>query len=442
LLRGPHLAIPVVMRRLLSLVLVTACGASSGGGPAGADPDARPGDAASPDAAAVVVAPADPCPAVAPACPTAPSGFSAGDGLRAIDRCAFPLHDSARWDELSATIDAFPSTLPRVGLAEVLGDVNRAAVRVTSVPGSPPGLTTAFTWQSGDTAVAYWIPQGLTGSFDAGATGKRVLLVSWYYDQASDPGSAVDKGVRIAVIDASDPDSVRYRFALLVEPVMVDGRPDFAPVAVHAGGIAWLGDYLYVPVTGSGFRVFDLSRIFVLPSVDDRLGYDASAGYAAYSYRYAIPQVGAYGDAGACAPVFSFVAVDRSTATPTLVSGEYDAASVTGRLYRWPVDPASHRLVVTDAGRVVPDAAWLEGESHIQGGVSRGGTFWLSSSAPAGSGGALVRTAVDQPSATLPWIDAPEDLAFDPQGDQLWSLSERAGARYVFAAAAAALSSR
>lgn len=439
------------MRRLITLMFVAACGPSSGpGGPPGGDPatpDAASRDAATSDGATpVVVAPIDPCPTVAPACPTAPSGFSAGDGLRAIDRCAFPLHDSARGDDLSALIDSFPKALPRVTLADVLGDVNRAAVRATSVPGAPPGLATAFTWQSGDNAVAYWIPQGLTGSFDAFATGqldgKRVLLVSWYYDKAADAGSTVEKGVRIAVVDASDPNDVRYRFALLVEPVMIDGRPDFAAVEAHAGGVAWLGDRLYVPVTGSGFRVFDLSRIFELPSVDDRLGYDATAGYAAYGYRYAIPQIGAYSDAGTCAPVFSFVAVDRSTATPTLISGEYDAASVTGRLYRWPVDPASQRLVVTDAGRVIPDGAWLEGESHIQGGVSRGETFWLSSSAPAGSGGALVRTGVDHLSTTLGWIDAPEDLAFDPQGDQLWSLSELAGARYVFAAAAAAISSR
>jgi len=432
------------MRRLVVLVLVAACGSSSPEAPSG-DAAAPTGDTAPSDAPPIVDTP-DPCPAVAPACPTAPSGFSAGDGLRAIDRCAFPLHDSARWDSYAATIDAFPQALKRVTLGDVLGDLNRTAVRATSVPGSPPGLTTAFTWQSGDDAVAYWIPQGLTGSFDAFATGqlggKRVLLVSWYYDRSADAGSTVEKGVRIAVVDASDPDNVRYRLALLVEPVMIDGRPDFAAIDVHAGGVAWLGDRLYVPVTGSGFRVFDLSRILELPSVDDRLGYDATAGYAAFSYRYAIPQIGAYTDAGACAPVFSFVAVDRSTATPTLVSGEYDAASVTGRLYRWPVDPASQRLVVTDGGRVIPDGAWLEGESHIQGGVSRGQTFWLSSSAPAGVGGALVRTAVDRPSTTLSWIDGPEDLAFDPQGDQLWSLSELAGARYVFAAASAAVSSR
>ncbi|MEO7735661.1 MAG: hypothetical protein ABIY55_32200, partial [Kofleriaceae bacterium] len=181
------------MRRLVTLVFVTACGTSSGpGAPPGDDtaaPDAPSRDAATSDGATpVVVAPTDPCPAVAPACPTAPSGFSAGDGLRAIDRCAFPLHDTARWDDLSALIDSFPKALPRITLADVLGDVNRAAVRVTSVPGAPPGLATAFTWQSGDNAVAYWIPQGLTGSFDAFATGqldgKRVLLVSWYYDKA------------------------------------------------------------------------------------------------------------------------------------------------------------------------------------------------------------------------------------------------------------------
>lgn len=395
------------------------------------------------DAPATLGGVADPCPATPPACPTAPSGYAAGDGMRAIDRCAFPLKDNATWDAKSALIDQFPTTIPRRGIAEVVADANRQATRATSVPGGPPGLTSAFTWQSGDNTVAYWIPQGLTGSFDASSGGlvggKRVLLVSWYYEQENDPGATADKGVRIAVVDASDPNNVQYRFALLVEPVMVNGRPDFAPVKVHAGGLAWLGDRLYIPVTGSGFRVFDLSRILELPSIDDRLGYDATAGYAAYSYRYAIPQIGVYASSGACAPVFSFVAVDRSTATPTLVSGEYTATSVAGRLYRWPVDPATQRLVVTDAGRAIADGAWFAGDSHVQGAASRDGTFWLSSSAPAGSGGALYRTKVDAKSKTYAWSNAPEDLAFDPQGAQLWSLSELAGARYVFASAASSI---
>jgi len=136
--------------------------------------------------------------------------------------------------------------------------------------------------------------------------------------------------------------------------------------------------------------------------------------------------------------VFSFVAVDRSTPTPTLISGEYDATSIGGRLYRWPLDATGH-LLETDAGRVIADGAWFAGESHVQGGLSRSDTFWLSSSFPAGGAGALYRTRVDQPSQELGWIDAPEDLAWDPQADELWSISEVAGARYVFSAAASAI---
>ena len=36
--------------------------------------------------------------------------------------------------------------------------------------------------------------------------------MSWYYDLASDPSSTVDKGVRIAIVDVTDPAAIRYRF--------------------------------------------------------------------------------------------------------------------------------------------------------------------------------------------------------------------------------------
>ena len=56
----------------------------------------------------------------------------------------------------------------------------------TSVPGNPSGVSQAFGWNSGDQNVDYWIPQGLTGSADASASGlvggREVVLASWYYD--------------------------------------------------------------------------------------------------------------------------------------------------------------------------------------------------------------------------------------------------------------------
>jgi len=421
----------------LPLLVLAACGDNA--------PAAVPDDAAV-DAIDAPVAPPDPCPGAAPACPTLPAGYARGDGMRVIDRCAFPMRDREQWVDRGAIVDGFPAAVPRVSMADITGDLNRAATTVgaAQLPGTPPGVTSAFGWQAGDQAVTYWIPQGITGSFDRGSeptvAGRKLVLISWYYELANDPGAVVEKGVRIAIADVTNAADVRYRFALLVEPVLRAGRADLDPVLSHAGGVAWVGDLLYVAQTGSGFRVFDLSRILLLESTDDRLGYDAATGtYAAHGYRYAIPQIGAYEEIGACDAVFSFVAVDRSTPTPTLISGEYDSASIGGRLYRWPLDPVTGRLLRTDADRVIPDGAWLSGDSHVQGALARDDTFWLSSSYPAASAGALYRTRVDQPRQELGWIDAPEDLAWDPQAAALWSLSEATNARYVFSVAASAI---
>ncbi len=405
------------------------------------EPGADAGVDASTSADAMVLPP-DPCQGETAACPSAPAGFSRGDGLLAGDRCAFPMTDRATWDDRGALIDALPASLLRVSLEDITTDLNRVAVPQTAaqVPGNPPGITRAFAWQSGDESVTYWIPQGITGSFaghgDGLVAGKKLVLVSWYYQQDNDPGSTADKGVRIAIVDVTNPSAVAYRFALLVEPVASGGRTDFAPVKVHAGGLAWFGDLLYVPVTGSGFRVFDLSRILRVDGTADRLGYDAATGaYDAHGYRYVIPQIGEYVDAGACEMRFSYVSLDRTSSPPSLVSGEYDATTVVGRMFRWPLDPVTGRLQLTDAARVVADGAWFAGESHVQGGLAHDSTFWLSSSQPAGSAGVLYRAQVDKPSSSLGWIDSPEDLELDPQLDAVWSLSEATNVRSVIAVA-------
>ncbi len=347
------------------------------------------------------------------------------------------MTDRGTWADRGAIIDAFPAA-SRVSIADITTDMNRAATTVAAaqVPGNPPAVQRAFTWQSGDNSVTYWIPQGITGSFD-GTTdgtvgGRKLVLVSWYYERDNEAGSTAEKGVRIAIVDVTNPSAIAYRFALLAEPVMRAGRPDFSPVVIHAGGLAWVGDYLYVPVTGSGFRVFDLSRIIRVDGTVDRLGYDmVNQRYDAHGYKYVIPQVGEYVDAGACDMRYSYVALDRTTTPPSLVSGEYDAATVTGRIFPWPLDPATGRLQHTDRDRVIGGGAWLAGESHVQGTLSHEGTFWMSSSQPAAGAGALYRAKVDTRSTTLGWIDSPEDLAWDPQADLVWSLSEHADARYV-----------
>jgi hypothetical protein len=418
--------------KLLALAVLAACGANTDkalDAPGGDGPTASDGGI---DASTAIP---DPCPATAPACPVA-SNPARGSGLQPIDRCAFPLTDTGTWTDRTALIDALPASIERVAWSDVVTDLNRAGTTIgaNAVPGGPAGVKSAFQWQSGDQSVTYWIPQGITGSFDGSddglAAARKLLLVSWYYEMANDPGSTADKGVRIAIVDVTNPAAIAYRFALLVDPIAGAGGTEFAAIHVHAGGLAWVGNYLYVPVTGSGFRVFDLTRILKMPGTADTL--DTSN---AYGYKYAIPQVGEYKDAGACDAVFSFVALDRSSTPPSLISGEYDSASVNGRLYRWPLDTTG-RLVMTDRARVIPDATYVMAESHVQGGVAHADTFYLSSSQPAGSGGALYTVKVATPSTTRTWIDSPEDLAYDPQTNRLWCLAEAADARAVMSASA------
>lgn len=411
-----------MLRAVLAGLFIVGCGSD-----AAPDVDFDPDD---PDAA-VDERVEDPCPEVV-ACPS-PGEPVRGSGLTPLDRCAFPLAVDATTP--SSLIDAFP--LPKLTIGEIASDLNRTAeaVSAATVPGSAPGIRSAFRWQSGDVGVEYWIPQGITGSFDGRADGlvdgNKLVLVSWYYEKELEPDSTAEKGVRIAIVDATDPANIRYRFALLVEPGGTAEQPTFTSVPVHAGGLAWIGDRLYIPVTGSGFRVFDLSRILHVDSVDDRIGRDATGSYAAHGYEYAIPQIERIVDQGACNAVFSFVSYDATSTPPSLITGEYSADSVGGRLYRWPLAP-SGSLLTTKRDRTIPDEVFTMAESHVQGALSNQGVWWLSSSRPAAGAGELVRVREGGTSTTLGWGDSPEDLAFDPQRGSVWSLSEVVDARYVY----------
>ncbi|HEY0250999.1 MAG TPA: hypothetical protein VGC41_05705, partial [Kofleriaceae bacterium] len=371
-----------------------------------------------------------------PVCPDVPGDLAEGQGLRAIDPCAFPIaYDAQNFDSI---ITSFPLT--HLTVADVANDLNRTAVRMApnALPGTAPGVQKVYTWQSGDESVTYWTPQGVTGSFDGQANGlvgtRKLVIVSWYYTMANDTGSVVDKGVRLAIADVTNPDAVTYRFALLVTPTLTGSTYGFAAVKVHAGGLAWVGDRLYVPVTTGGFRVFDLSRILKVDGLADSLGKDANGTYDAYSYAYVVPEIERYTADQTCAPRFSFVSLDRGT--NSLISGEYDATSIHGRLMRWPLD-ANGKIAGT-----TPSHAWFMGEGYIQGGLAHADTFYLSSSKPAAGAGQLDRAHVGAATAYVGWSNSPEDLAYDPQDDAIWSLSEGTSARYLFEVALGAVTAR
>jgi hypothetical protein len=238
----------------------------------------------------------------------------------------------------------------------------------------------SFCWDPGDSKVAYWVPQGLTGSSDADDDGlwgdKRFIAVSWHYDKTK-AGTSMDKGVRISLVDRA---TGKYRHVLLVQPTRT-ATPNFTAVPIHAGGLAWLGHYLYVADTGSGMRVFDMDRILEVDAGEDAIGRQGGAYYA-YTYQYVVPQVATYKQAtviseSPCVPqpnamCFSSLSLDRSTTPDTLVAGEYrnersaDASIDGGRVVRYPVAADTRKLVLA-SGKAVPRDAVTVPKSNVQG---------------------------------------------------------------------------
>lgn len=373
----------------------------------------------------------DPCSQRTVQCPGLPANLVEGGGLRAIERCAFPMSAAAGFLGNTALIDALEQRTTPVTVSQVVSDANRVATRTTSVPGGPAGLDYAFEWNAEDEASTTWIPQGITGSADANPTGlvggKRVILVSFYED------GGLNKGVRIAFVDITNQSAPRYRFALLVQPTGTVAAPNFVQVDAHAGGIVWFGNWLYVAQTGSGFRVFDLSRMLQVDTDMDVVGCTATTCRAGL-YKYVIPQVGSYVDRSSCGPIFSWVSLDRGTSPPSLVSGEYCSTTactgpLAGKIFHWPLDPSTGLL--RGPTTTWPLDAFVMGQRQVQGGATRAGITYLSSSAPAGGGGELYCLNPTR-SVTANFSDSPEDLMVDGTRSLLWSLSEAPNARAVY----------
>jgi hypothetical protein len=248
--------------------------------------------------------------------------------------------------------------------------------------------TESFCWDPGDSKVSYWLPQGVTGSSDADDDGlwgsKRFVAVSWHYDKSA-AGTTVDKGVRVSFVDLN---TKKYRHVLLVEPTRT-ATPNYKAVPIHAGGLAWLGHYLYVADTVTGLRVFDMDRILEVSPSQDLIGRQ-NGTYYAHTYQYVVPQVASYEQAvqeSPCTPqpdqlCFSSISLDRSTTPDTLVVGEYrngrssDAAVDGGRVVRYHVASDTRKLVLT-SGKAVPRDAVTVPKSNLQGVQTWQGRYYL-----------------------------------------------------------------
>ncbi|MFI1013433.1 hypothetical protein [Streptomyces sp. NPDC020965] len=279
----------------------------------------------------------------------------------------------------------------------------------------------------GDETTSEWIPQAITGVSDAvedekwGESPATPVVTSSYdkvntgrSDYASGRDNCVaptsdltcnEKGARITFLNQS---TGKYRHVLLVWPYQnTNGNisfdalharegtcPDTGPrpadckaeQGIHAGGMVWFRNYLYVADTSNGFRVFDMRKIMDLdpdqnPAVNDptpdglisnvqderRVGRQNSVWYS-FGYRYVLPQVatltftaGTHGGPtadGQCyttgRPKASYASLDR-TGVPHLIVGEYcnrnQGGDSTGRVGVLPMEALA---AVVESGSTVP----------------------------------------------------------------------------------------
>lgn len=307
---------------------------------------------------------------------------------------------------------------------------------------------TGFKWNSGDQQTEDWRPQGITG-FEWG--GRKFLLTTWYGVGPSQiPGvENKHKGVRVSLVDITDMNNIRYRHILLVQDK--DNRfykesdkytqyGEFGPVRIHAGGVAYRNQKIYVASTGLGIRVFDLNKIVEVSgdSSKSKLGKESDGTLRAFNYRYILPQTGFY-DINGASP-YSCIALGEGTSSEKRFwTGQYITSS-DGRIpkvYGFPVDSQGN-ITQSPLPEVIEpkdNATGNNGPVYNMQGVYRKGTTTLMAvtgkSKYQGSTARLVRYYDGASNgARYRWPHGAEDLYYEENTGYLWNLTEYETSKY------------
>ena len=307
---------------------------------------------------------------------------------------------------------------------------------------------TGFKWNPGDEQTGDWRPQGITG-FHWG--GRRFLLVTWYGVGA--PANNQHKGVRISLVDITDMNDIGYRHILLVQDKNNSSDPKlfrqtnsynqfdlFAPVTIHAGGVAYYDGKIYVASTSLGIRVFELNK-FIEVSADptmNKIGVEPAGSLKAFDYRYVLPQTGYYEIVGA--KPFSCIAAGKDASlNDCLFAGQYKSNSDSGdpTIFGFTVD-ANGAISTSQLPEIVEpkdNAAGNNGPVYRTQGVYRKGNTTVSAvtgkTSYEGSTARLVKYYDGDPNGTrYRWPHGAEDLFYEQETGCLWNLTEYETSKY------------
>lgn len=419
------------------------------------------------------------------------AGIVPASAVAAPSLADYQLRPAKNQAELLDRVKKLDAELPKLGVQEILDQANRSSTpsstRETCNRNATAGrhlVTLSYCFDDSDSsqigAKVEWMPQGVTTVADAQQDqqwgSKQAILISWYDKSPEDGGASGGdadkvKGVRITFLDW---DTGKYQHVLLVYPFINDsGNATYMSLrttqvgtsdSLHAGGLAWYGNYLYVPDTARGFRVFDMRYIFDLESASHgdtadkaQIGRQSGVFYG-HGYRYVMPQVGAWISveerdpslkctANAGSPTFSFAGIDR-TGADHLTTGEFcdqDKADgdldKTGRVARLPLNGDTGEPLLS-GGLWKADAVYRLPIGNIQGAVSYDGKWYLSRSHGASNGVLYVTKPIGTATGTLQIDTAhhagvgPEDLSHWPKPDGspggLWTVTEYPGKRLLY----------
>lgn len=353
-----------------------------------------------------------------------------------------------------------------VGVDEVLRSANHTMrdesdcyVTEKGVLPVAPTASRAYCWEPQDAVDDRWLPQAVTTSRD-----NRVIVSGWTHADTT----AGDEGLaRVAVIDASDPADLKYRWVLLVVP-QADGK-GLKAVRSRLGGMAWYEDKLIVTARNpqnSGYRddslfVFDLDRFLRADVTDSDAIGKVDDGFSAHHYRYVLPAVASYSPASGTAcdtrdndgvPCFGSVSLDRTSTPPSIVANELSDPSrrTPARVWRYDLDTVSDRaglLTITGRqGHVEPDEAYETKASGVQGVLSHDGNWYVGQAAgKRGQHGTLWRQDQERARAALCtegtsehksyacWGLHTASLSYSPETGELWTLTDPIPERVLYA---------
>ena len=345
--------------------------------------------------------------------------------------------DYHQFDTLNS---ALVSKLGVASVNTVMANANHDRTGITDSLGIA-GYTGGFKFDSGDNGDCANYPQGITTSRDAVGTansgnydGHQLVLVSWY---TKDGCGGESSRSRITLVDWDATYPNKYRKVLLVEATGTAAVPDFKDIPVHAGGVSWYGDYLYVADTGRGMRVFDMRKILKTNTGGsaDQIGRQSETTYYAHNYAYVLPQVGTVTAATTSGTALKWSTISLDRPAKSIVMTEYTCqADCTAypnrapRAIRFPFASGATTFAATTTASEALRLPWY----NLNGVASHNSRWWFASSGAK----KLYYWAPATGSATFNWVGGAESISYwehDTEPDLLWSLQETVGHRNVFA---------